>query len=277
MRRDRVARSTAAAEAATGLAPHTIGGKVVPAKESDTEAAKAKAEKFAQKKTLLEELREKAVGPDLAPLRWSIDQKLRHLTKSHYAAKEEGDLVVRYLQAAAEEEAQQRDRAREERRQEKAELAKQKAIQKRLRNEKDAAKLAQARARAEQQAAAAEERRKQALIERDWALHELEDKGSKSKKEHSRENRLLFLARLRVVYGVSDAVAWYFDQFCEWYVDWICRANNEGAAALYSIRASCARGAAKAKTTGVPSQVFDKWVQKNWALQAGEKSATCRL
>ena len=59
--RARVAGSKAAAEAATGLAPHTIGGKVVPAKESDTEAAKERAEKFAQKKQILEELRENAI------------------------------------------------------------------------------------------------------------------------------------------------------------------------------------------------------------------------
>ena len=157
LRQAKVQKRRAVAAAATGLPAHDIGGVVVPAQESDSEAAKRVAEAYAAKRRLWQELRDKAVGPDLAPLRWTLDRKLRQLTKSYCSNQrvpQEGeDIVRRFLAAEAAVEAEKRDKAREAARKQKRELAKMKLVKAKIRNEAEARKLAKAKEKDKQLAA----------------------------------------------------------------------------------------------------------------------------
>ena len=190
---------------------------MVPAQEDDTEAAKKVAEAYAKKRGLLLELREKAVGVELAPLRWSIDQKLRALTKS-YIPQERGqregeDLVRRYLAADAAEQAVERDKARERARKQKKKMAKLKMEAKKLKQEAEVRRAAKAKEKLEQKAAQEAAIAARQSAERVFRVNELQPKGAKGQAKKSQVARRDFLEHLRHRHGVSDKVQAYWGEF----------------------------------------------------------------
>ena len=244
-------------------AVHVIEGTVVPVRESDTEAAKRVAENFAEKRRVVEEVRAAAKGEEWAPTRWNCDRKLQVLLKSYcpgLRVEQEGeDLVKRYMAAEAAVEAEKRERAREEARKRKAMLARQKAIKQKLQNEAMARKLAKQKEKEKQEAVQAAK----ALMEREFSLGELTPQKAKGSKAESRQARLDFLERLRMVYGISSSVQASWPEFCEWYVDWIVRpASKAGPQNMIDLKRRLEVSASKAKLEGRVSQAFNTWVKE---------------
>ena len=273
-RQVRVEQRRAEASAATGLAAHDLGGVVVPALEADTEAAKQVAQAFADKRKAMLELKEKAQGADLAPLRWSIDRKLRAMTKSacpQGGARVEGDdLVRRYLAAEAAVQSEARARAMESARKRKKKLAKLKVKAKKQKLEAAAQKIVKDKEKAERKAA--EEAAQAAALaarhspDRKFEVNEFQPKGKRGQAKASKLARRDFLEVLRNRHGVSDEVQAYWGEFVEWYADWVVDGKPKGASELKEVEAKMRKSADRAKEVGKASQAFSKWVAEKWAL-----------
>ena len=268
LRQARAARKSDEACAATGVPPHNIGGVMVPALESDSEAAKRVAEAFAEKMGLLKELREKATDADMAPFRWILDRKIRFLTKSYSPAgcesRQEADLARRFLTADAAQEAEKRDKAREKARKRKQKLNKAKLEAQRLKNAAENMKLAKAEEKAVRLAAELKEAKEKALLEREITVAEMNPQGPKGKKAASRAARRDFLEQLRLIHGVSNEVQVYWEDFCTWYVDYCVDGKPGGASALRDKRTDFRHSADKAKAAGKHSTAFSRWVADQW-------------
>ena len=246
---------------------HVIEGTVVPARDSDTEAAKRVAEAFAEKRRVVEEVRNAAKGEEWAPTRWNCDRKLQVLLKSYcpgLRVQQEGeDLVRRYMAAEAAVEGEKRQKAIEEARKRRRVLEKQKVIKKKLQNEAEARKLARQKEQDSRKEAEAAREAAKALMERRFSLGELKPQRAKGSKALSRQARLDFLDRLRLVYGISSAVEMYWSEFREWYVDWIVRpAYKPGPQAMIDLNERLEASAFRAKSEGRVSRAFDIWVRE---------------
>ena len=246
---------------------HVIEGTVVPARESDTEAAKRVAEAFAEKRRVVEQVREAAKGDEWAPTRWNCDRKLQVLLKSYcpgLRVQQEGeDLIKRYMAVEAAVEAEKRQRAREETRKRKVLLEKQKLIKKKLQNEADARKLAKQKEQDARKESEAVVKAAKALMERRFALGELTPQKAKGSKAQSRQARRDFLDRLRLVFGISKSVEMYWSEFCEWYVDWIVRPGSKGGPQkMIDLSERLDASALRAKSEGRVSHAFDSWVKE---------------
>ena len=246
---------------------HVIEGTVVPARESDTEAAKRVAEAFAEKRRVVEEVRNAAKGEEWAPTRWNCDRKLQVLLKSYcpgLRVQQEGeDLIKRYMAVEAAVEAEKRQRAREETRKRKVLLEKQKLIKKKLQNEADARKLAKQKEQDARKESEAVVKAAKALMERRFSLGELTPQKAKGSKAQSRQARRDFLDRLRLVFGISKSVEMYWSEFCEWYVDWIVRPGSKGGPQkMIDLSERLDASALRAKSEGRVSHAFDSWVKE---------------
>ena len=273
-RQARVAQRRAQALVSTGIPAHDLGGVVVPALEADTEAAKQVAQAFADKRKAMLELKEKAKGLDLAPLRWSIDRKLRAMTKSacpNARARPEGeDLVRRYLAAEAAVQSEARARAMESAKKRKKKLAKLKVKAKKQKLEAAAQKALKDKEKAERKAA--EEAAQAAALAarhsptRKFAVNEFQPIGKKGQAKASKLARRDFLEVLRNRHGVSGEVQAYWGEFVEWYADWVVAGKPKGASELKDVETKMRNAADRAKEVGKASQAFSKWVERQWAL-----------
>ena len=263
---------------------HTIQGTVVPARPTDTEVAKRIAEEFAEKRKIVEQVRLAAKGEEWAPTRWNCDRRLQVLLKSYcpnLRVEQEGeDLIKRYMAVEAEAEAAKMEKARVEARKRKALLVKQKLIKQRLQNEAEARKQARQREKETQAAEVAAIKAAKALLERDFSLGELTPQKAKGSKANSRQARLDFLERLRLIHGVTPTVKVYWPHFCEWFVDWIVRPTSKGGPqSMIDLQARLAASASRAKAEGKPSCAFDTWVKemKKANMPVLEPATTTRL
>ena len=257
------AKAKAAASDETGAAPHEIGGVVVTAQATDTDADKKVAEAFAGKKKLLEDLRQQAVGEDMAPFRWTLDRKLRTLVRSHWGTngpqRPGDDLVRRFLQAKHEVEQVERMAKRKKIQKAKQKLVKQQVLKKKLANEKAARVEAMAKAKLKEQAEKAAAKAKESLKTRRFDLADLLPAKAKEQDNINHQARIDFLERMRVKFGLKPEEEAYWVLFRGWYADWV-RVKKAGAgAAMFEVLDTVEK--ANSKFPGA----FNAWVKKTWA------------
>ena len=210
---------------AGGLPAHSINGVAVPAAVMDSEADKTAADIFAKKQQQLDDILKHCKGQDMAPFRWTVETKKRRLIKAHYASqssKQEGiDLIRRYLQVQADAEREGVEKHREERRAVRQKLALQAAMKKKLKNQLGAQKIEREKKKIQREAEEAAAKAAQALRVREFQMDELKSQNAKDKA--SRQARSDYLQRWRLVCGLNSNVADFWEEFREWYVDWIVK------------------------------------------------------
>ena len=259
-----LARRVAKASSASGRPAHVINGLAVQAEASDTDAATRVAEAFASRLQQYDEMLQQAQGLHLAPFRWTLQRKKRHLLRSHVsgspAAQAGEDLVRRYLQAKADEEAERVQEKRREIQRTKEKLAKQALVSKKLKNAMAAKKLAAAKDKERRMAEDEAATQAKALIEREFALEDLKSKGAKDMV--SRQARVDFLERHRLIYGLSPDVQAYWIQFREWYVDMIVKKEPfKHPVKMKDMHADMKLNREKKGKT----MKFSTWVAQTWA------------
>ena len=198
---EREERRRARLRGEAGLAPHEIGGVLVPAEPEDTEVGLQAAQNFATKRAELEQVVALASKLQLLPTLSHAQRRLRE----HLRSAEGGDdckkkLAWRYWRAAQEAEREAAAKMRQKNLKTKRKLQKRREQAAAIRRRAAKEKLARERRREEEARQREAEAERRARKPRDWH-HALLGQGKKDGgKAPERQARAEFLDRMRVLF-----------------------------------------------------------------------------